>query len=91
MLSTISSQLNASNAAITASCKAAGSGYGRPPAIRRANDRDAQHASTSRSAASGEAALNAASVAACGVGAHHANIQSAGPAHVIAAYRINHR
>jgi hypothetical protein len=66
MLSTISSQVNAPNAAFTASCKAARSRYGRAPTIILANDPDAQHASTSRSAASDEAALKAASVAACG-------------------------
>jgi hypothetical protein len=66
MLSAISSQVNAWNAAFTASCKAAGFRYGRPPAIILANDPDAQHASTSRSAASDEAALKAASVEACG-------------------------
>jgi hypothetical protein len=65
-LSTISSQVNPSNAAFTASCRAAGSRYGRPSAIIPANDPDAQHASTSRLAASGEVALKAASVAACG-------------------------
>ena len=62
MASTISSQLNAVNVAFTASRRAAGSRYGRPPAIAAANDADAQHASTSRSAASGGAALKAASV-----------------------------
>jgi len=66
MLSTISSQLNVVKAAFTASRRAAGSGYGRPPAIIVANDADAQHASTPRSAASGGAALNAASVETCG-------------------------
>jgi hypothetical protein len=67
-LSAISSQLNNLKAEFTASCRAAGSGYGRPPVIVRANDPDAQHASMSRSASSGEAALNAASVEACGPG-----------------------
>jgi hypothetical protein len=51
MLSTISSQFNVVKAAFTASRRAAGSGYGRPPAIIVANDADAQHASTPRSAA----------------------------------------
>ena len=66
MLSTISSQFNAVKAAFTASQRAAGSGYGRPPARIVANDADAQQASTPRSAASGGAALNAARVEACG-------------------------
>jgi hypothetical protein len=67
-LSVISSQLNALKAEFTASCRAVASGYGRLPAIARANDPDAQHASMSRSASSDEAALNAASVEACGPG-----------------------
>jgi hypothetical protein len=66
MLSTISPQLNAVKAVFTACQRAAGSGYGRPRAIIVANDADAQHSSTPRSAASGGAALNAASVEACG-------------------------
>jgi len=66
MLSTISSQLNVVKAAFTASRRAAGSGYGRPPTIIVASDADAQHASTPRSAASGGAALNAASGQTCG-------------------------
>jgi hypothetical protein len=66
MASTMSSQVNAPKAASTASCKAAGSRYGRPPTIILANDPDAQQASTSRSAASDEAALKAASVEARG-------------------------
>jgi hypothetical protein len=87
----MSSQLNALKAEFTASRRAAWPGYGRPSAIVRANALDSQHASTSRSAASGEATLNAASVEAWGPGLTMLNIQSAGPAHVIGAYRINHR
>ncbi len=67
-LSTISPQLNVLKAEFTASRRAAGSGYGRPSVIVQANDPDAQHASMSRSDSSGEAALNAASVKACGPG-----------------------
>jgi len=66
MLSMISSQLSVAKAAFTVSRRAAGSGYGRPSAIIAASGADAQQASTSRSAASGRAALNAVSVEACG-------------------------
>ena len=68
MLSTISSQLKALNAASTAARTSAASRYGRPSAISFANDAEAQHASTSRSAACGDAALKAASVDPGGLG-----------------------
>jgi len=89
--SAMSSQRKVPNAAFTAARRASGPGYGRPPAMAWANALDSQHASTSRSAASGEAALNAASVEACGPGLTMRSIQSAGPARVIGTYRINHR
>jgi hypothetical protein len=89
--SAMSSQRKVPNTAFTSARSASGSGYGRPPAIARANALDSQHASTSRSAASAEAALNSASVEACGPGLTMRSIQSAGPARVIAAGGINHR
>ena len=81
-----SSQLNALKTASTAVRRAVGPGYGRPSVIALANDPDAQHPSRSRSAASGEAALKAASVDSWRSGLTMRNIQSGGAAHVVGAY-----